>query len=199
MPGSRRRRRAERATGDRSGYRLLVTPRPLRRRLAVLAAASLAVVAPACDGGADGSVSTNPAAVEIDASAYVTVIARFLPPSLDPESRPVVYVVPVSGDALPLETQVAVIEALAAGHDIRFVDQVDAALDAESSEEPPRDEGTLIGLGRITPEPPHQVRVELYRGRDRVSGHLLTLRNDGGAWVVADAETVTPEVLVGDG
>jgi hypothetical protein len=170
------------------------------RRLTTVAALAiaLAAVVAACDGDG-GSPTSEPPPVEIGADAYVTVIARFLPPSLDPESLPVVYVVPVSGDALPLETQVAVIEALAAGHDVRFVDQVDAALDAASSEEPPRDEGTLIGLGRIQPEPPHQVRVELYRGRDRVSGHLLTLRNESGAWVVADAETVTPEVLVGDG
>lgn len=171
----------------------------MRRVRRLLAVAALTVTVSACDDGGGGSTVSDPERTEIGADAYVTVIARFLPPSLDPEAPPVVYVVPVSGDALPLETQVAVIEALARSYDVRFVDQVDAALDVESSEEPPRDEGTLIGLGRIRPEPPHQVRVELYRGRDRVSGHLLTMRNESGTWVVADAETVTPEVLVGDG
>jgi hypothetical protein len=175
-----------------------VPSRALRRLLAVLVAGAVPLATTACEGDA-GSTTTEPVPLVIGADAYVTVISRFLPPSLDPESAPVVYVVPASGGALPLDMQVAVIESLAPNYDIRFVDQVDAALDAASSEEPPRDEGTLIGLGRIKPEPPHQVRVETYRGRDRVSGHLLTLRNDGGTWVVGDAETVTPEVLVGDG
>jgi hypothetical protein len=174
-----------------------VTSRPIRRLLLAVAG-SMALTAAACDSGGV-SPPTQPPPIEIGADAYVTVITRFLPPSLNPESLPVVYVVPVSGDALSLETQVAVIETLAQGYDIRFVDQPTAALDGASDGEPPRDAGTLIGLGRIAPDPPHQVRVELYRGRDRVNGHLLTLRNEGGVWVVADAETVTPEVLVGDG
>ncbi len=195
-----------RATEGRSGYLTLVSSRPHRRRhrhvfrrlLAVVIAGAVSLAATACDGDT-GSTTSEPGSPVVGVDAYVTVIARFLPPSLDPESLPVVYVVPASGDALPIEIQVGVIEALAQGYDIRFVDVVDAALDAASTEESPRDEGTLIGLGRIKPDPPHQVRVELYRGRDRVSGHLVTLRNDGGVWVIGDSETVTPEVLVGDG
>lgn len=158
----------------------------------------LAVVAPACAG--DGSAATTEAVpLEIGGDAYVTVIARFLPPSLVDDVRPVVYVVPVSGESLPLDTQVSVIESLAETYDVRFLDDPAAAVEDDAAEQPPRDEATLIGLGTISGEPPHTVRVELYRGRDRVSGHLLTLRNEGGAWVVSDTETVTPEVLVGDG
>ena len=57
----------------------------------------------------------------------------------------------------------------------------------------------LLGLGRIAPEPPHTIRVERYEGSDQVEGHLLTLEQRADAWVVADEETVTPEVLIGDG
>lgn len=42
------------------------------------------------------------------------------------------------------------------------------------------------------------VRVELYRGVDRVDGRLLTVRNEGDTWVVIESETVEPEVLVAD-
>lgn len=173
--------------------------RPPRRRwraLGLLMAVAIAVTA--CDGEAPPD-ATDPQPVDIGADAYTTVILQFMSPSLEPDARPVVYVVPVSGDALALETQVSVIDALADSYDVRFVDEPDAAVDEGASDDPPRDEGTLIGLGRISALPPHNVRVELYRGRDRVSGHLLTLRKDGEEWVVIDSETVAPEVLVGEG
>jgi hypothetical protein len=140
----------------------------------------------------------RPEPVEFGAEVYTMVIERFLPPP-DPDAAPVVYVVPVNGDPLGLDLQVAVIDALSDGYDVRFVDEVAAAVDDGSSDEPPRDEGMLIGLGRIASEPPHTIRVERYEDSDRVDGHLLTLEQRAGTWVVADEETVTPEVLIGDG
>lgn len=141
----------------------------------------------------------EPAAEPPGVPAYAMVIARFLPPALDPDDRPVMYVVPVNGESLALETQVGVIERLAEQADVRFVDDPAAALDEESSDQPPRDEGTLVGLGRFSAEPPYTIRVELYRGRDRIEGRLLTVRSEQDGWVVIDAEVVAPEVLVGDG
>lgn len=141
----------------------------------------------------------DPVAEPPGVPAYATVIARFLPPAVDPDSLPVVYVVPVSGESLAIETQVGVIETLAEQADVRFLDDVTAAVDEESSDQPPLDEATLIGLGTFSAEPPYTIRVELYRGRDRIDGRLLTIRREDEGWVVIDAETVTPEVLVGDG
>lgn len=163
----------------------------MTRWIAVLLAALL-WSAPAC--GDD-----EPDAVPPGAEAYAMVIRRFLPPALDDDSLPVVYVTPVNGEALALELQVAVIEALADVGDVRFVDDAGAAVDEDSSDQPPRDEGTLVGLGRFSAEAPYTVRVELYRGLDRVDGRLLTVRNTDGNWIVIGSETVTPEVLVGDG
>lgn len=132
------------------------------------------------------------------AAAYAMVIARFLPPAPDPDELPVVYVVPVNGEALALDVQVEVIETLAEVGDVRFVDDVGAAVDEDSSDQPPRDEGMLVGLGRFSATAPYMVRVELYRGVDRVDGRLLTVRNEGDTWVVIESETVEPEVLVAD-
>lgn len=164
----------------------------MRCRVAVLLVAVLGGVA-AC-AGTDGPVAEPPGA-----AAYASVINRFLPPALDPDEHPVVYVVPVNGEALPLDVQVSVIDALSEVGDVRFVDDVEAAVDEESSDQPPRDEGMLVGLGRFSADAPYTVRVELYRGLDRVEGRLLTVRNDGGNWVVIDSQPVAPEVLVADG
>lgn len=152
----------------------------------------------ACGGGGTPG-PTDPAPVDVPAEAYATVVERYLSPPDVEDERTVVYVVPVSGDALSLDTQVAVVNELAELYDVRFVDDVDAAVDDDSTDVPPRDEGMLIGLGRISADPPHTVRVELYRERDRVTGHLLTLDHDAGDhWVVVGDESVAPEVLIGD-
>ena len=172
--------------------------RVVGRSLARVAVALAAVVAllGGCGGG-DGSGREPPEPPGAD--AYATVIGRFLPPAIDPDALPVVYVVPVNGEALALSDQVAVIDALSGVGDVRFVDDVDAAVDEESFDQPPRDEGMLVGLGRFSAEAPYTSRVELYRGLDHVDGRLLTVRNDDGRWVVIDAEPVEPEVLGGVG
>lgn len=172
-------------------------PRSSITLVALVAVVALTVATAACDGD-DPPTTTEPAPVEFGAEVYTMVIERFLP-APDPDAAPVVYVVPVNGDPLGLDLQVAVIDALSEGYDVRFVDEVEAAVDDGSSDEPPRDEGMLLGLGRIAPEPPHTIRVERYEGSDQVEGHLLTLEQRADAWVVADEETVTPEVLIGDG
>jgi hypothetical protein len=163
-----------------------------RASIALVLAVLTAALAVGCDESVDD------AAEPPGAAAYAMVIARFLPPAIDPDERPVAYVVPVNGEALALDVQVAVIDALSEVGDVRFVDDVGAAVDEESSDLPPRDEGTLVGLGRFSADAPYTVRVELYRGRDRVDGRLLTVRSEDGNWVVIDSETVAPEVLVAD-
>lgn len=166
-----------------------------RIAIAVLMTVVTAALGVACGDSAD---PTSDPPEPPGAAAYAVVIARFLPPALDPDELPVVYVVPVNGEALALDVQVDVIDRLAEVSDVRFVDDVRAAVDEDSSDLPPRDHGTLVGLGRFSADGPYTVRVELYRGLDRVDGRLITVRNEDGNWVVIDAETVTPEVLVGD-
>ena len=165
---------------------------PARAAWCVAALVALTAIGAGCSG------DDPPARADIDATTYVAAIEGFLPPAVDPEGRPVVYVVPVADESLALDTQVAVIDALAETHDVRFVDSADAAVDEGSDDEPARDGGMLLGVGRVAAEPPHTIRVEVYRDRDQVEAHLMTMSVRGDRWVVVDDEPVEPEVLVGE-
>jgi hypothetical protein len=164
----------------------------LRRRVALALVGVSAVAICACGGDDD------PQPVAVDASTYVAAIDEFLPPSADPEERPVVFIVPVADESLALETQVAVIDALAETHDVRFVDDPAAAVDDGIEGEPTRDGGTLLGVGVVTAVEPHTIRVEVYRERGEVEAHLVTVAVRGERWVAIDDVAVEPEVLVGD-
>jgi hypothetical protein len=135
----------------------------------------------------------------VDASTYTAVIGHFVPPpSLDPEMLPVVYVAGLGATEMSLEDQVSVIDSFATTHEVRFVDDFAAAVDEDSPGAPPRDEGVLIGVGRISPDSPHNVRVEVYVDVDRVEAQLVTVAYRRGVWVIEGVEPVEPEVLVGD-
>lgn len=163
----------------------------------MLAVATLAVALAAGVAGCGDGDDARPEP-GIDASTYVAAIEGFLPPSTDPQDRPVVFVVPVADASLALDTQVAVIESLAETHDLRFVDSADAAVDDDTVGQPARDGGTLLGVGTVTEESPHTIRIEVYRDRDEVEGHLVTVAVRGDGWTVVDVQPVEPEVLVGE-
>lgn len=134
----------------------------------------------------------------VDAATYVAVIGRFLPAPTNPEQLRVAYVAGVADAVLSLEDQVAVIEAFAATHDVRFIDDFAAGVDPGLPGSPPRDDGVLIGVGKITGDSPHTVRVEVYIDADRIEAQLVTVSYREGAWVIDSVEPVEPEVLVGD-
>lgn len=146
-----------------------------------------------------GSSSPSTPGANVDAGTYTAVIGRFVPPpSLDPDMLPVVYVAGLGATEMSLEDQVAVIEEFAATHEVRFVDDFAVAVDQDSPGSPPKDEGVLIGVGKISPDSPHNVRVEVYVDADRVEAQLVTVAYRQGEWVIDDVEPVEPEVLVGD-
>lgn len=177
----------------RRGYHpRLVKPRPgsprWHRRTAV---AAFALLAAACG---DASPATGPP--EPDAEAYRSVLATTLTTPADPVVEPVVvYLVALDG-AVDIGTQASMIEAFADWYDIRFVDELAAAVDETDPALPPRDDAVIIGLGTIATEPPHQVRVEEYHSITDVGATLLTLTFDGDRWVVATTVPVPAEVLV---
>lgn len=158
------------------------------RRLLVAAAATLAVTA--CTGGEDAG--------PVGAEGYSTVIAGFLPAVPADGSRPVVYVARLGEEPFALEDQVAMIASVEASHDLRFVDDVDAAVDDEDSDAPPRDDGLLIGVGTISAAVPHVVRVEVYNAAGDIEAHKVTLTVRNDVWRVDTSEPIDPEVLVGD-
>ena len=163
----------------------------LRRRTVVLAVGALGMwgCTPADD---------DPAAIGVD--AYSVAIAEFLPdePVAEDGTRPIVYVARLGDAMFELDEQVAMIETIEATHDLRFVDSIEAALDHEEGEAPPREGGLLLGIGTVAPTEPHLVRVEVYGGSRDASAFLLTLQSDADRWRIETSEPVEPEVLVGD-
>lgn len=126
---------------------------------------------------------------------YAVAIASVLDtdgPPADP--LPVVYVVPLDG-AIDIEAQAVVIGALADSHDVRFVDELVAAIDIEQPGHPPRDDAIVIALGPIAETPPYQVRLERYHTEADIDAALLTLDYRTGRWVVRATEPVPAEAL----
>lgn len=153
----------------------------------------LATAVVACGGGDEGD---DP--VAITAAAYSAVIDEFLPPDGFDDELPVVYVARLGEEAFPLEDQVAMLERVQDTHDLRFVDDIAAALDDQDLDESPRDDGLLIGVGTISARPPHVVRVEVYEDADRVDASKVTLSLRNDEWRVDTSEPVDAEGLVGD-
>ncbi len=161
----------------------------------LLGVATVALAVTGCGRSPQGSDGGPP----LGGGAYVAALRPFLPPPPAPvprdQKRDVVFVVPLDGDALPLEVQIEVVGAFADGYDVRFVDDIDAAIDEQDAHRPPQEGGLLVGVGPVTADPPHTVRIELYWNDDLVEGHQLTLARSDDGWEVTGDEPVTAEAL----
>jgi hypothetical protein len=166
-----------------------------RRLRAALAFGALTLGLLAC------TARSEPGAVTAD--AYVAALSEFLPDAaVANEDPPIVYVVPIGDGALDLDTQVAVIDALAERWDVHFVDDAQAAIKADDDDDDdaePRGETYVLGIGTIKAVPPHTVRIEQYTDASRSQAHRVTLVEHNGTWRIDSVAMVEPEVLVGDG
>jgi hypothetical protein len=165
-----------------------------RRWRHCLIAAVAIVSIPACDNGNGNGEDKRP----VGADGYSTAIDPFLPDVPADGSRPVVYIAHLGDQPFPLEDQVAMIETVEETHDLRFVDDVEAAVDNGTSDAPPRDDGLLLGIGTIPAVAPHVVRIEIYTTAGRIEAYRVTLSVRNDMWRVDTSEPVDPEVLVGD-
>lgn len=166
-----------------------------RRQFPSSALLATAIVSVAACGSAD---VTGDDVEPVGVAGYSAVIADFLPPApTDDERRPVVYVVRLNAEQFRLEDQVAMIEQIEEQYDLRFVDDVDAAVDDEDAEATTRDDGMLLGIGTISAVAPHVVRVEVHDGTGPVEALKVTLSFRDDVWRVDTSEPVEPEVLVG--
>jgi len=161
-----------------------------RWRRSLLAVVALAAVS-GCGGGADG-------AGPVGADGYTAVIDDFLPPVPLDGSRPLVFVARLCEDPFALEDQVVMIAAVEESYDLRFVDDIAAAVDDEDPDAPTRDDGLLLGMGTISTAVPHVVRVEVYRAAGMIDAYKVTLTVRDDVWRVDTSEPVDPEVLLGD-
>lgn len=171
-----------------------------RRRLtvAVVALAAL-VVTTSCEQSSSGELPPSDEAPKPGAETYAAAISRVLdvpdePPTEPPDPLPIVYVVPIS-ESLSIEQQASVIDSFEASHDIRFVEKIAAAVEADTPGRPPRDDAVVLAVGTVTPEPPHLLRIEQYLSVTNIDATLLTLAFVADEWVVVTAEQVPAEAL----
>lgn len=149
-----------------------------------------------CDDTDPAQPPASSEAPHPDADAYGAALATLLdePPPDDGE-RTVVFVVPLD-DGVDIDTQASVIDRFAEAYDVRFVDDLAAAVLADDPSRPPRDDGMVIGMGAITVEPPHRVRLERYRSGGDVQATRVTLERSDDGWGVTMTEPVPAEGLV---
>lgn len=168
-----------------------------RRHLGVAVAVLSGILPTACDGDTAADPPPTTESPTPDADAYGVALATVLdgPPPPDGVDRTVAFVVPLD-QGVDIDTQAALIDRFADAYDVRFVDDLEAAVDTDDPQHRPRDEGIVLGVGTIASEPPHLVRLERYRSADDVDAHLLTLELDDGGWLVVTTEPVPAEVLV---
>lgn len=166
-----------------------------RATRAVAIAVTVSVGAAGCtdEGSQPASSVDSPL---IDAYAYSAVVAGFLPPDGDEERRPVVWIVPLGAEPIPLDVQVDMIATVETTHDLRFVDDPNAALGDDLGT--PRDDGVILGIGEIRSEAPHTVRAEVFVDQDVVRAERVTLVEDDGVWEIGSRELIDPEDLVID-
>ena len=157
------------------------------------------VAASGCDEAGPADPPPSGTAPEPGVDTYVAAIASVVgepDPSPDepPDPLPVLFLVPLA-EPMSIDDQATVIESFSASHDVRFVDALAAAVDAELPERPPRDDAIVLGLGPIDAEPPHLLRIEQYHSATDVEATLLTLAYVVDHWVVAMTEPVPAEAL----
>ena len=103
-----------------------------------------------------------------------------------------IYVKPL-GDGISLKVQVGVVEALGERVPIRFIDDMEEAVDTGNPGDPVRGGGLLLGVGDIAPAERDQVGlyVERYRDLHRTVAYELALAAVDARWrVVGNPEQV---------
>lgn len=166
-----------------------------RRRGGLVCALSAALlIAAGCDSGGDGprSVST--------ADAYVAAIRWYVDtvpvpqPTVTSDSvddgPTLVYIAPADGNPIDASAQASVVSALSDMSDsieVRFADVRDDAIDLESEEEPVKEGGALLLVGKVAEgTPPVEVAIEVYHDVDHDESFQMRIVRNG-----SDGYTVT--------
>jgi len=111
---------------------------------------------------------------------------------IDSGDRPewVMFVATRSEEPIDIDVQVAVVEALDPRIFVRFIDERTEAVDADSDDEPVRDDGILVGLGAVPREGDSvEVYADRYRDSDDVEAWHMTVHRSGDSWELSGAPT----------
>jgi hypothetical protein len=108
---------------------------------------------------------------------------------------PVVFIETLGSEAIALETQVEVIAKLAETYEIRFIDDLDEAVEIDVDGRPVRLNSLLIGLGPVQADKEAEVRGEVYLRADEIRAYRYSLvsLSDGGWTMAGPPEEAEPE------
>jgi hypothetical protein len=157
-------------------------------RIALLGAV---LVGSACsESSADGESSRDAAVVE----AVIRTLVAEMP--VEPDVKPVVYVVGLDGGGFSIDVQAAVAAALVDDVELRFADDREEAILDDVEQLPVRDDGTLIVIGAVPPEGNEvEVVVERYVDEEDHTEMVFSLRRRTEDWAV-QSTVVAPVVTV---
>ena len=112
----------------------------------------------------------------------------------DSDQRPVLFVDALASE-VPLEVQVEVVSDFDQLFEVRFIDELDEAIEADTPGRSVRSNSLLIGLGPVVGDATASVRGELYLqdGEARAFRYRLTASGDGSWAIVGDPEPIVPE------
>ena len=147
---------------------------------------------------ADGDPDTT----DRDAAIYLSVIVDLVDRSGveldDEEELPVLFIEALGPEGIPLPVQVEVVGGFVEQYEIRFIDDLDEAVEAELPGQPVREGSLLIGLGDVDVAREAEVHSEIYLRADEIRGFGYTLVELGDLrWDVVDGPVdVEPEGLM---
>lgn len=157
-----------------------------RATLAVMALLLIATVA--CTDNTNAADDPNQRLIEIYSATIKTVAVHDHPDFTDTDALDtVVYVVPRDDVEIPIDVQLGVVLELEEWATIRFIDELEEAIDTGAPNEPVRDEGILVGVGQV-PDGTATVEViaDRYEHADALIAFELTLERRGGDWAVTE-------------
>lgn len=160
-------------------------PRSVRIATGVLVAVVMCLGPTGC-GDDDSPTVQDP--VERQVEIYTTVLRAVVSeadPSLDEAGPPVVFVAARGDDPINIDVQAAVVVELEGWSTIRFVDDIDEAVDLADPEGAVRDDGMLVGLGPV-PEEGRAVSVyaDRYESPARTVVFDVSLQRTPSGWVI---------------
>lgn len=149
--------------------------------------------APACSS-VEGD-DTQTAQARIYSAAIRSVVADRSGGGPDAAPPGPVFVATRPDEPIGLEVQVEVVVGLEDWATIRFIDELDEAVDSGDPAETVREDGILLSLGGLPEDldSPVVVDVHVHTGPDTFDAYRVEVRERGDAWTVSDPLTPVPE------
>ena len=138
-----------------------------------------------------------------DAAVYRSVVFDLVDRSAvvldDSDQLPVLFVEGLASE-VPLEVQVEVVADFTQLYEVRFIDELEEAIEPDTTGRPVRSNSLLIGLGPVVGDTTASVRGELYLrdGEAQAYGYRLTASGNGQWAIVGDPEPIVPEGFAED-